>query len=85
MELDGASPNMAVIGNYEADEGRFFSETENTRHMNVAFVGHDIKAKFFGQGDPSDRPSTWTASRSRLWAWPRPRDRCFGSRRIISW
>jgi putative ABC transport system permease protein len=52
VELDGATPNMAVIGSYEVDEGRYFSDTENDRHMNVAFVGHDIEAKFLGQGDP---------------------------------
>ena len=52
VELDGGTPNMAVIGSYEVDEGRYFSETENTRHMNVAFVGHDVEAKFFRQGDP---------------------------------
>jgi putative ABC transport system permease protein len=51
VEVDGASPNMAVIVNYEAAEGRFFSETENSRRMNVAFVGHDIKDKFFGTGN----------------------------------
>jgi len=50
VEVDGSSPNMAVIVNYEAAEGRFFSDTENTRHRNVAFVGHDIKDKFFGSG-----------------------------------
>jgi putative ABC transport system permease protein len=52
VELDGATPNMAVIGSYEVGEGRYFSDTENDRHMNVAFVGHDIEAKFLGQGDP---------------------------------
>jgi putative ABC transport system permease protein len=51
VEVDGASPNMAVIVNYEAAEGRFFSETEDSRRMNVAFVGHDIKDKFFGTGN----------------------------------
>jgi len=45
--LTGASPNMAVVANYEAADGRFLSETENDRHMNVAFIGNDIKTKFF--------------------------------------
>jgi putative ABC transport system permease protein len=45
--LNGASPNLAVIANYDAVEGRFLSETENDRHMNVAFIGNDIKTKFF--------------------------------------
>jgi putative ABC transport system permease protein len=45
--LNGASPNMAVISNYDAVEGRFLSEIENQRHVNVAFIGNDIKTKFF--------------------------------------
>jgi putative ABC transport system permease protein len=52
VELDGCSPNMAVIGSYDVEQGRYFSETENSRHMNVAFVGHDIAAKFLTGNDP---------------------------------
>jgi len=52
VELDGCTPNMAVIGSYDVDEGRYFSETENSRHMNVAFVGHDVASKFLPQGSP---------------------------------
>ncbi len=45
--IQGLSPNMAVILNYEAEEGRFLSDTENDRRMNVAFIGHDLKDRFF--------------------------------------
>jgi putative ABC transport system permease protein len=45
--LQGTSPNIGVITNLEAEEGRFLSEIENDRHMNVAFIGHDLKTKFF--------------------------------------
>ena len=45
--LQGASPNIGVITNMEAEDGRFLSEIENDRHMNVAFIGHDLKDKFF--------------------------------------
>src|SRR5437667_981842 len=45
--LQGASPNIGVIANYEAEDGHFISDTENSRRMNVAFIGHDIKDKFF--------------------------------------
>jgi putative ABC transport system permease protein len=48
--LQGATPNMALIANYEAEEGRFISEVENQRHMNVACLGHDLKEKFFPGG-----------------------------------
>src|SRR5256714_5608401 len=45
--LQGASPNVAVITNIEAEDGRFISEIENERHMNVVYIGHDLKDKFF--------------------------------------
>ncbi|MEO8591926.1 MAG: ABC transporter permease [Candidatus Solibacter sp.] len=50
--LQGATPNIAVITNLEAEEGRFLSEIENGRHMSVAFIGHDIKDKFFAGASP---------------------------------
>jgi putative ABC transport system permease protein len=50
--LQGASPNMGVITNLEAAEGRFLSEIENDRHMNVAFIGNDLKEKFFSGANP---------------------------------
>jgi putative ABC transport system permease protein len=50
--LQGASPNIGVITNMEAEEGRFLSEIENDHHMNVAFLGHDLKDKFFAGASP---------------------------------
>jgi putative ABC transport system permease protein len=50
--LNGASPNMAVIANYDAVEGRFLTEIENQRRVNVAFIGNDIKTKFFPNESP---------------------------------
>src|SRR5580765_4181728 len=50
--LQGASPNIGVISNYEAEDGHFISDTENSRRMNVAFIGHDVKDKFFPGGNP---------------------------------
>ena len=47
VSLEGASPNIAVISNYVAEEGRFFSDTENERHLAVCFIGKDIKDRFF--------------------------------------
>jgi putative ABC transport system permease protein len=51
VDLRGASPSIAIISNYQADTGRFFSEIEDDRRMEVAFIGHDIQAKFFGDAD----------------------------------
>ena len=50
--LTGCTPNMAVIANYESVEGHFISETENQRKMNIAFIGNDIRTKFFGDASP---------------------------------
>jgi putative ABC transport system permease protein len=52
VTLQGASPNIGVITNIEAEDGRFLSELENNRHMNVAFIGHDLKDKFFVGASP---------------------------------
>jgi len=50
--LQGATPNIGVITNLEAADGRFLSEIENDRHMNVAFIGNDLKIKFFANTSP---------------------------------
>jgi len=50
--LTGASPNIAVIANYEAVDGRFLTDVENDHRKNVAFIGNDIKTKFFPSASP---------------------------------
>jgi putative ABC transport system permease protein len=45
--LQGATPNIGVITNLDADEGHFVSDVENNRRMNVVFIGHDVKDKLF--------------------------------------
>ena len=47
VQLMGVSPNCGLILNFEADEGRFLTDVENDRHMPVAFIGKDLKDKFF--------------------------------------
>jgi putative ABC transport system permease protein len=50
--LMGVTPNIAVILNFNAAQGRFLSDTENDRHLNAAFIGNDISQKFFPNGNP---------------------------------
>jgi len=50
VTLQGASPNIAVVSNYVAEEGRFFTDTENDRHLPVCFIGKDLKDRFFPDG-----------------------------------
>jgi putative ABC transport system permease protein len=52
VELMGATPNVGVILDFEPVEGRFLNEIEDRRRMNVAFIGNDIKTKFFPGGNP---------------------------------
>ena len=50
--IQGGTPNYAVMNNYSVDTGRFFNEIDNQRHMAVAFIGTDIKDRFFSSVDP---------------------------------
>jgi putative ABC transport system permease protein len=52
VTLQGVSPNMASITNTQIVAGRFFTETDNSRHLLVAFIGADIKDRFFPNVDP---------------------------------
>ncbi len=52
VTLMGATPNIGIILDFEPVEGRFLTEIEDSRRMNVAFIGNDIKTKFFPGGNP---------------------------------
>ncbi len=52
ITLMGVTPNIGIILDFEPVEGRFITEVENTRGMDVAFIGNDIKTKFFPSGSP---------------------------------
>jgi putative ABC transport system permease protein len=52
VTLMGVTPNISVILNFNAAEGRFLSDTENDRHLNAAFIGNDLRVKFFPSGNP---------------------------------
>jgi putative ABC transport system permease protein len=50
--LQGGTPNYAVINNYTVEHGRFFTEVENQRRLYVAFIGNDLRTRFFPNVDP---------------------------------
>jgi putative ABC transport system permease protein len=50
--LQGGSPNYAVLNNYQVDHGRFISPVDDQRRRAVAFIGNDIRERFFGVIDP---------------------------------
>jgi putative ABC transport system permease protein len=51
VQLTAATPNGAVITNTQIDTGRFITDIENQRHMDVVFLGADLKDRFFPGGD----------------------------------
>ena len=50
--LRGGTPNFLVLTNTEAAAGRLFTEAENEKRLNVAFIGDDVKKEFFPNADP---------------------------------
>lgn len=50
VTVDGAEPIIAEIEKLDIAEGRYFTESENTNSMRVAFIGADIAAKLFPFG-----------------------------------
>jgi putative ABC transport system permease protein len=52
VTLRGVTPNMALITNIEATAGRFITDTENVRRVQVVFIGSDIRQRFFEGVDP---------------------------------
>jgi len=52
VALQGVAPNGAVMSNTQIDLGRFFTDIDNRRHLAMAFIGSDLKERFFPGVDP---------------------------------
>jgi putative ABC transport system permease protein len=52
VDLNGVSTNMVSLANVQITLGRFFSDSENQRRQQVAFVGADIRQRFFPNVNP---------------------------------
>ncbi len=52
VELNGVSTNMVSLANVQITLGRFFTDSENQRRQQVAFVGADIRQRFFPNVNP---------------------------------
>ena len=55
VDLEGVSPNIGQIHDYDVTDGRFLSYTDNDRRMNVAFIGKDVKDQLFPNSSPVGR------------------------------
>lgn len=50
--LLGNNSNGALMTNTQIDQGRYFTEIEDQRRLTVAFIGSEIKDRFFPNVDP---------------------------------
>jgi putative ABC transport system permease protein len=49
--LQGLTANSGIMTNTQIDTGRFFTDIEDQRHLAVAFLGADVKERFFPNTD----------------------------------
>ena len=52
VSLRGITDNIPAINNVQVDSGRAITGEEVRRHRPVAFIGNDVRAKFFEGKDP---------------------------------
>jgi len=52
VEMIGVTSNMGVISSVQVAQGRFISDSDDQRRTMVAFIGTDLKDKFFPTVDP---------------------------------
>jgi putative ABC transport system permease protein len=50
--MRGVTTNMGLISNVQAAVGRFLADAEDRQRVNAAFIGNDIKERFFASVDP---------------------------------
>ena len=53
--LTGMTSNGAEMTNSQIETGRYLTDTEDQRHMNVVCIGADLKEKFFPGTDPTGK------------------------------
>jgi putative ABC transport system permease protein len=52
ISIEGITANIPDLNNVQVDVGRAISQTEVQRHAAVAFIGSDIRKRFFENRDP---------------------------------
>ncbi len=52
ISIEGITANIPALNNVQVDVGRPISENEVRRHAAVAFIGSDIRKRFFENRDP---------------------------------
>jgi putative ABC transport system permease protein len=52
VSVQGITSNIPALNNVQVDAGRDITENEMRRHAAVAFIGNDIRTRFFANRDP---------------------------------
>ena len=52
VNIQGVTDNIPTINNVQVDAGRDITYEEVRRHAPVAFIGNDIRTRFFADADP---------------------------------
>ncbi len=52
VQLQGVTSNVGAITNVQTSMGRFLTDTEDQRRVDVAFIGSDLRERFFEGLDP---------------------------------
>ena len=63
--LQGCTTNTFQLSNTQVALGRFYTDTEDQRRLEVVFLGSDIKDRLFPIPTPSASTSSLTAARFR--------------------
>jgi len=51
VDMTGVTANMAAISDLGVTAGRFLADFDDQRHTNVAFIGNDVRERFFRDTD----------------------------------
>jgi putative ABC transport system permease protein len=55
VDVEGVTPNIPAINNVQVGSGRGITMEEARRHAPVAFIGNDLRNRFFAAVDPVDK------------------------------
>jgi putative ABC transport system permease protein len=52
VDLMGMTPNVGIISNIQVDYGRFLTDFDDRKRLDVAVIGNDVREKLFVGSDP---------------------------------
>src|SRR5207248_671357 len=52
VDVEGGTSNFAIINNYQVANGRFITDIDVRHRLPVAFLGNDLRERFFPNLDP---------------------------------